>query len=97
MAESEYKNKLDMYVIQLKFKEDECRILRDRNISLYSDVIKITKKLNQSGYKSDTIDYSNKEVLDAVKYAVKYSHPDNGGNQNDFIKFKRVYDKLKGE
>ena len=33
-------------------------------------------------------------TIDAVKYAVKKSHPDNGGNSDDFIRFKRCLDEL---
>ena len=32
-------------------------------------------------------------LLDALKLAVKTTHPDNGGNSNDFIRFKKAYDK----
>lgn len=32
-------------------------------------------------------------ILDALKLAVKTTHPDNGGNSDDFIRFKRAYDK----
>lgn len=35
-----------------------------------------------------------KGTIDAVKLAMKVSHPDNGGNQNDFIKYREVYMKL---
>ena len=34
-------------------------------------------------------------TIEAVKYAVKHSHPDSGGDENDFIKFKKCYDALK--
>ena len=36
----------------------------------------------------------NEDILDAVKLAMKVSHPDNGGNQEDFIKYREVYLKL---
>lgn len=39
-------------------------------------------------------DYS-KDVMAAVKYAMNKSHPDNGGSTEDFIRYKKVYDKLK--
>lgn len=35
-------------------------------------------------------------TLEAVKYAMNKSHPDNGGNQEDFIKFRKLYEELKG-
>ena len=33
-------------------------------------------------------------VLDAVKIAMKVSHPDNGGKSADFIKYNELYKKL---
>lgn len=33
-------------------------------------------------------------VLDAVKIAMKVSHPDNGGKTADFIKYNELYKKL---
>lgn len=38
---------------------------------------------------------SNRDVLDAVRYAMIRAHPDNGGKEEDFIKFRQVYEKLK--
>jgi len=34
------------------------------------------------------------DTIEAVKYAMKHAHPDNGGNEEDFIKFKKCYEKL---
>ena len=36
-----------------------------------------------------------KELLEAAKYAMVHAHPDNGGNQEDFIKFRDIYQKAK--
>lgn len=33
-------------------------------------------------------------TLEAVRYAMIHSHPDNGGDTEQFIKFKEVYDRL---
>ena len=38
-----------------------------------------------------------KGTIDAVKLAMKVSHPDNGGNQDDFIKYREVYQRLTGK
>lgn len=37
------------------------------------------------------------EVLEAVRYAVIKSHPDNGGKAEDFIKFNKCLKKLESE
>lgn len=38
---------------------------------------------------------NNQQILDAVKYAMKKSHPDNGGNAEDFKKFRELYNSMK--
>ena len=35
-------------------------------------------------------------MIEAVKYAMNKSHPDNGEKQEDFIKFRKLYEELKG-
>lgn len=35
-----------------------------------------------------------KGTIDAVKLAMKVSHPDNGGNNADFIKYNELYQKI---
>lgn len=34
------------------------------------------------------------DMVEAVKYAMKKAHPDNGGNQELFIKFRKVYEEM---
>lgn len=34
------------------------------------------------------------DVVDAVHYAMKKSHPDNGGNAEDFMRFNKIYEEL---
>ena len=33
-------------------------------------------------------------TIQAVKYAMKRAHPDNGGNSEDFMKFQKCYEEL---
>ena len=37
---------------------------------------------------------NNKDLVDAVKRGMMAAHPDKGGNQNDFIRFHKVYKEL---
>lgn len=63
--------------------EDECLILQ-KSIKDYEVYVKNIKK-----------NYSiPDDTIDAVKYAMVRSHPDNGGNPEDFIKFRKVYKKI---
>lgn len=34
------------------------------------------------------------DALGAVKYAMKHSHPDNGGSAEDFMRFQKIYEEL---
>lgn len=35
-------------------------------------------------------------TISAVRYAMKHAHPDNGGNAEDFVRFKKCYEELVG-
>lgn len=37
------------------------------------------------------------EILETVHYAMIKAHPDNGGKQEDFIKFRKLYERLNNE
>ena len=37
------------------------------------------------------------ETVEAVKYAMKKAHPDNGGKVEDFKKFRKCYEELTGK
>ena len=67
--------------LKLKQKEDENKILRFNNY--LSKEIRIIQTDNISN-----------QVKEAVKYAMKKSHPDNGGNQELFIKFRNIYKEI---
>lgn len=34
------------------------------------------------------------DTIQAVKYAMKHAHPDDGGNSEDFIRFQKCYEEL---
>ena len=38
---------------------------------------------------------NNQQIIDAIKYAMKKSHPDYGGNAEDFKKFRDLYNSMK--
>ena len=60
--------------------------------------------LDKMAFMSNTVENNtyNKEetcsdVKDAVKYAMKKSHPDNGGSADDFRKFRELYEEMEGK
>ena len=86
-----YKNKL-------KYAEYEISTLRRENnklqirVSVLRDDITALRKENVAHvqrYKESP------EVKEAVKYAMKSAHPDNGGDAKDFMKFRELYNKIK--
>ena len=40
------------------------------------------------------INPADQEIIEAVKYAMKMSHPDNNGNAEDFMKFRKLYKEI---
>lgn len=45
--------------------------------------------------KNTKINFYDNDVKEAVKYAMKKSHPDNGGNSEEFNRFRELYNKMK--
>ena len=88
-----YKNIYERYVYQMylesQYAEEIKRLssrverLQERNLELRENSSRLIKEGLPNG------------TMDAVRYAVKKSHPDNGGNAEDFIKFNEILKKLK--
>lgn len=74
-------------------KEDEILDLKYKIINLES-ANKSNTPNREYDYKYDNLYSIPKGTIEAVKYAMKKSHPDNGGNAEDFIKFKKAYEEL---
>ena len=79
-------------------KEKDSEIYKkNTEISLLNTIIQ-QLRVSKGGtkriiYRSKTTNIP-KGTIDAVKLAMKVSHPDNGGKQEDFIKYNEVYQKL---
>ena len=79
-------------------------IFEKRNMKRYENVLKSEIEMykcllnKQTSLKTKVVYCDIPDgTVEAVKYAVKCSHPDNGGNEKDFIKFKKCYDALKDD
>lgn len=46
-------------------------------------------------YQNKEKNIHNNDIKEAVKYAMKKSHPDNGGSSDEFNKFRELYNKIK--
>lgn len=78
-----YEKKID------RLRESNRRLILD-NIS-YRDTLRVIQ--NTTYNKEET----RSDVKDAVKYAMKKSHPDNGGSTDDFRKFRELYEEMEGK
>ncbi len=75
--------------------------LRNRNTELLMENMQLKSLIGayrnvfgngfQNTYSSPPI---SKDMVDAVRYAVKHAHPDSGGNVEDFIHFQKCYEEL---
>jgi hypothetical protein len=90
--------------IEITKLEEENRELKynitnlKNNIGAYADYTYYYKNLwQQEKGKNKTTKQIPKGTIQAVKDAMVRSHPDNGGNQEDFIMYCRAYNILTGK
>lgn len=88
-----------LFVFYAQKKEENKKL--ERKLSKAKIDISVLQAANQSlsrqlfmGTNPSRYRY-NSDVIDAVKYAMVKVHPDNGGKQDDFVKFKHIYEKIK--
>lgn len=91
-----YIHKLNTLKTQLQFKDNQIArcskaidILDNQNRFL-----KLKLDMYKERYYNNNPDFNN-DIQDAVKYAMKYAHPDNGGSSEDFQRFRRLYESMK--
>lgn len=87
-----------------KNAEREAARLRSGYNFYYDNYARLSKQLEQlkeqmnrqnDTYNSCNSQINNQEIIEAVKYAMKKSHPDNGGNAEDFKKYRELYNRIK--
>lgn len=83
---------------QLKYAKYEISTLRRENHKLQIHVNVLRSDI--TALKTENVAHVQKykespEVKEAVKYAMKSAHPDNGGDTKDFMKFRELYNKIK--
>jgi predicted nuclease with TOPRIM domain len=83
---------------KLRYAEYEISILRRENHKLQIHVNVL--KSDITALRTENVAHVQKykespEVKEAVKYAMKSAHPDNGGDAKDFMKFRELYNKIK--
>lgn len=102
---NEIRNNFSIYRSVSDCQNSELKNLRTKNTELTLENMKL-KNIIES-YRNEL--YGNyyksayyvrpilKDTVDAIRYAMKHAHPDNGGNEEDFIKFKKVYEEIKNK
>ena len=100
----EQERQKDDWQMLAKNAEREAARLRSGYKFYYDNYARLSKQLEQlkeqMNRQNDTYNFcnsqvNNQEVIEAVKYAMKKSHPDNGGNAEDFKKYRELYNRIK--
>lgn len=85
-----HKKQLESEVSLLK-----CQLDTANSIIKYNNEVIEGMARNAKYYRPfNTKNSVSKDTVDAVRYAMKHSHPDNGGNADDFIRFQKCYEEL---
>ena len=97
----EIRNNFKMYRSINDCENAEVEKLRNRNAELLMENMQLKSLIGAyrnvygNGYHGT---YSTpqipKDTVEAVRYAMKHAHPDNGGNSEDFIRFQKCYEEL---
>lgn len=94
----------EQYERKLEYAEYEISTLRRENHKLQIRVSVLRDDL--TAFRKENVTYAQQsrktslskespEIKEAVKYAMKSAHPDNGGDAKDFMKFRELYNKIK--
>lgn len=100
----EQERQKDDWQMRAKNAEREAAYLRSAYNFYYDNYARLSKQLEelkaQLNRQNNTYNFcnnqiNNQEIIEAVKYAMKKSHPDNGGNAEDFKKYREIYNRIK--
>lgn len=84
-------------ILQKKKLENEVALLQCK-LDTANSIIKHNNEVIEGMARGASKLYGNRNVskdeIEAVKYAMKHAHPDNGGNAEDFIRFQKCYEEL---
>lgn len=80
--------------INLKMEVEELKIKNETQRLSYSSVYReYVRLLMEPG----TLKSTTPDIKEAVHYAMVKAHPDNGGKQEDFVKFRKLYERMNNE
>ena len=86
-------------VVAIVFLRHERKMDRLRQTNVNLILAKMSFMADANNKENDTYnkEETRSDVKDAVKYAMKKSHPDNGGSADDFRKFRELYEEMEGK
>lgn len=87
------KKKLESEISLLKCQLETATLIIRRNNEVIENMVRNAARYSPFSCADKSI---SKDEIDAVKYAMKHSHPDNGGDTEDFKRFRKVYEELTG-
>lgn len=82
-------NQIDGLVLEIELKN-----ARIKTLTALIDATKDIKSYKDHSHSKTLIPAG---TIEAVKEAMKRAHPDNGGNEEDFRKYRRAYNVLMGK
>lgn len=95
---NEIRNNFEIYRAVSDCENGELENLRSQNVDLLMENMQLKSLVgayrNVYGNGFNSKQGIPQGTIEAVKYAMKHAHPDNGGNSEDFIKFKNLYEQL---
>lgn len=95
----EIRNNFKMYRNISDCESGEIERLKSRNAELFMENMQLQSLIgayrNVYGNGYQRVPQISKDTVDAVRYAMKHAHPDNGGDVDDFIRFQKCYEELK--
>lgn len=71
--------------------------MRQANVNLILDKMSFMADASDKENGIYNKEETSSDVKNAVKYAMKKSHPDNGGSADDFRKFRELYEEMEGK
>lgn len=97
----EIRNNFKLYRSISDCENVELEKLKSQNAELFMENMQLKSLIGayrntfgngfHSKYSTQSI---SKDMIEAVRYAMKHAHPDNGGNAEDFIRFQKCYEEL---
>lgn len=85
------KKELQNEIMSLKSQLDMTNSIINQNNKVIDEMVRNAEKFNKFANTKSNI---SKDEIDAIRYAMKRAHPDNGGDAEDFIRFKKCYEEL---